>query len=173
VRAFVAIPLDDPIRDALASTVDRLATAGADVRWVTRESMHITLKFLGEVSDTGALRASFRQIRLPPVELAIAGLGHFGRRVIWAGCRGDLRPLASAIDERATALGVPREEHPFSAHVTVGRVKSARQIVALLDRLPGDHPFGKQTARAFVMYKSTLTPKGPIYEAIETFPLNP
>jgi len=173
VRAFVAIDIDEPIRDALVRTTGRLPAAG--VRWV--RDHHVTLKFLGEVSDEQAsrLRDLLRAHRQAPMEIEIRGLGHFDRRVIWAGCRGDLAALsrlAGAVDKAAAAVQVEPERFPYSPHITIGRAKSPKGARELCARLPPDEPFGSLSVRSFVLYKSTLTPKGPIYEGVERFALH-
>lgn len=179
MRAFVAIPIDEPVRDELVRAVDPLKRAGADVRWVSRENLHVSLKFLGDLDDAQAdrLRNLLRAERAATRPLEVRGLGRFpprgAPRVVWAGCRGDLAPLARAVERAAEAVGVPPEDRDFTAHVTLGRVKSATNARALSDRIAAaaDQPFGSQTLRALVLYKSTLTPDGPVYEELETFAL--
>lgn len=184
MRSFVAVEVDSSVKDALLRIIDRLRRVPADVRWVARENMHLTLKFLGEIDEAQAAR--LRELlrvetsRFAPLELEFVGLGRFppqgAPRVVWAGCRGDvdkLKGLAAAVERTAKETGVPPEERPFSAHLTIGRVKSPRSGRALADAIAGfaDDPFGKQTVRSFTLYKSTLTPDGPIYEAVERFEL--
>jgi 2'-5' RNA ligase len=185
VRAFVAIPIDEPVKDALVRAIDPLKRAGADVRWVSRETMHITLWFLGEIDS--AQEDRFRNLaraeaaKSPALSIDLCGLGQFpprgAPRVVWAGCRGPdvakLEALAGVIGNAAKTIGVPPDPHPWNAHVTIGRVKSPKNARTLSDRIAAaaDQPFGSQTVRAFVLYKSTLTPDGPIYEELETFAL--
>ncbi len=175
MRAFVAIPLDEPVKDALVRAADMLRPGVGNVRWANRETMHVTLKFLGEINaaQCDRMRSLLRETRQRATEIEIRGVGHFAGRVVWAGCQGDLAALASAIERAAVTIGVPPEARAFHAHVTLGRSRSAqvdRSLAALLESHKDD-PIAKQTANAFVMYKSTLTPKGPIYEVIETFAL--
>ncbi len=173
MRAFVAIPLDAPVKDALVRVARTLRPAGANVRWVDRETMHVTLKFLGDIDSVRCARMQslLGDIRLDPVELDVRGVGYFGGRVVWVACRGPLDALASAIDRAAVTIGASPAEHPFHAHITIGRSRSARidGELARQIELRKDEPIGRQTAKAFVMYKSTLTPNGPIHDVVESF----
>ena len=114
------------------------------------------------------------------MELTYEGVGTFPERgvprVVWAGCAGDLAKLAAlagAIERCAEQVGVPRERHPFAAHLTLGRVKSERNVKRLMSAIEHQRhvPLGKGDVKEFVLYKSTLTDKSPVYEAIATFPL--
>jgi 2'-5' RNA ligase len=185
MRAFVALPTDEPIRDALSRMIERLRRVDADVRWVDPQSLHVTLKFLGWIEDDQL--AKIRELlrtdaaRFTPLQIEFHGLGQFPPRgiprVVWAGCRGDvekLAGLAGAVERAAVAIGVePDTRLPFSPHLTIGRVKSSRGARALAEQIAAkaDEPFGRQTVASIILFKSTLTPKGPIYETIESFPL--
>jgi 2'-5' RNA ligase len=96
--------------------------------------------------------------------------------VVWAGCSGDLEKaagLAGAVERAAERVGVPREGRPFVAHVTLGRVKSDRGLRTLQAAIGNQRQadFGRDEAGAFALYRSTLTPEGPVYEELERFAL--
>ena len=184
-RAFVAIPLPDAVRGRLGSIQDRLRPAQADVKWVKPDQLHVTLKFLGELSDAarasleGGLRAA--AAAAAPLDLAVRGLGTFpasgAPRVVWAGVAeatpGRLAALAAAVEAAAAAVGFPAENRPFAAHVTLGRGKSprnARALRPLLERRP-EPEAGSFRADAFVLYRSDLSPQGPTYTEAGRFPL--
>ncbi|MBI2933255.1 MAG: RNA 2',3'-cyclic phosphodiesterase [Planctomycetes bacterium] len=183
MRVFVAVAIDELIKDELARTIERLRRSGADVNWVVRENLHLTIKFLGWVEDEplGRLRDTLRleAARFSPMELEFHGLGRFPPRgtprVVWAGCRGDLAGLAGAIDRAAASIGVPAETRSFAAHLTLGRVKSAGGARDLTNQIAAcaGTVFGKQTVRGVALVKSTLTANGPIYDVVETFSLAP
>ncbi|HLF94739.1 MAG TPA: 2'-5' RNA ligase family protein, partial [Planctomycetota bacterium] len=97
-------------------------------------------------------------------------------RTVWAGATGDLGKLAglaAAVERAAEQVGVPREGRPFVAHVTLGRVRSLcdpGRFHALIDA-QSRVPLGDDVVGEFVLFRSTLTPLGPVYEAIARFPL--
>jgi len=134
LRAFIAIKIADGIKENLLSAVGRLGAAGADAKWVERQNIHLTLKFLGNITKEGAgelaklLRENAKAVN--PFEIKVSGVGTFplkgAPRVVWAGCSNEeiLKSLASAIESSAEKIGVPKEERKFSAHITIGRVKS-------------------------------------------------
>jgi len=184
VRCFVAIPLPPPVRKLLVRVQEALRRADAHVKWVEEENLHLSLKFLGDLGEdavaalTGSL--SIEAVQWPPMDLSYEGVGTFPDRglprVVWAGCAGDLPKLAAlagAIERCAEQVGVPRERHPFAAHLTLGRVKSDRNMKQLLSAI--DHqrqvPLGRDTVKEFVLYRSILSDQAPVYEPLATFPL--
>jgi len=186
MRCFVAVPVADAVRDLLVRVQETLRRADAAVKWVERENLHLTLKFLGELDEgrvdalKGLLAAEAARWR--PMTLRYAGIGTFPEggvpRVVWAGATGDverLAGLASAVERHAEAVGVPRERHPFVAHLTIGRVKSDRNVKRLLAAIEPQRqvPLGRDGIASFTLLRSTLGSAGPVYDALETFPLGP
>ncbi len=163
----------------LAEMQGALRKFGADVRWTAIPSIHLTLKFLGEMDPAvlpelkGALRALSAS---DPFTLRLEGMGAFPTlqrpRVIWCGIEGD-RPALSLLQENVEMAcvnaGFEKEDRPFQPHLTLGRVQGKRNLQALVDyiriaRSPGcefvvDH---------FRIYRSTLTPQGAIYDVLES-----
>lgn len=172
MRCFAAIDIPGELRARLAELQDVLRRAEADVRWVARDSLHLTLAFYGEQDAAGVERLSTSlaaaAAATAPLRLTVEGAGAFPERgeprVVWAGCKGDLRELAAL----AAAAGPP-DEHPFVAHVTIGRVKSARNTARLREALRAGM-LGAFEAAELVLYRSTLRPSGPVYERIAAFP---
>jgi 2'-5' RNA ligase len=184
-RAFLAIPLPDPIRERLAAAQDLLRPAGADVKWVEPELLHVTLKFLGDLTDEarGTIEPGLRAAAAAaaPIELAVRGLGAFPPtgppRVVWAGLREadgrlTLAGVARAVETAAAGAGFPPEGRPFAAHVTLGRVKSRRNAEALraLIEREGAAEAGAFRADALVLFRSDLSPRGPTYTVAERYP---
>jgi 2'-5' RNA ligase len=177
MRAFVALPLCDEVRSLAARLQGELGRAEADVRWTPEAQMHLTLKFLGEIDDAQEARIAAALAaevpRRPPMTLEFSGLGSFPPkgppRVIWAGVRGDvgrLAELAALVERAAEEAGVPREDRPYTPHLTLGRVRSARnlrRLEAALGRL-GDADLGRQEADEVVLYASTMAPSGAVHE---------
>lgn len=177
----MAVELEEEIRGNLAAASRELSALPADVKWVGRDSFHITLQFLGEVSPrilpqlSGAIRDSAAVAR--PFSLTVSGIGTFpaGRRpkVIWAGGQAPQVLLTQQrLAENLARLGfVP--DRSFSPHVTLGRVRSPRNLAPLLEALPryAGRAFGQQHVEAIALMESRLTPAGAIYTRVQAFPL--
>ena len=181
MRCFVAIPVSARLRAAVVRLQDELRRAGADVRWEKEENFHLTLKYLGEM-DEGQVRAIRAELldeagRRAPFTLEYAGMGAFLDqglpRVVWIGGSDDVRDLAAAVELHAEAAGVPREGRPYTAHLTIGRVRSGRNAEALLAAIEERKsvPIGTDRVESIVLMRSTLNPAGSIYEEVARFPL--
>jgi 2'-5' RNA ligase len=184
MRCFVAVALPPEVRGHLVRVQDILRRSDPDVKWVEAENLHLSLKFLGDVDDEPLARLkgmlSIEALRWPRLRLTYAGIGTFPEhgtpRVLWAGCSGDLERLAGlagAVERAAETVGVPREHRPFVAHLTIGRVRSDRNLKRLKAALENQRevPLGSDDVAGFVLMKSTVTNKGPIYEELATYPL--
>ena len=135
IRSFIAIPVPSAGIQALDDAVKRLdSDLGRSVRWVRPESIHLTLKFMGDIQPEMAERVLDAlppvAARFSPIGLSISGMGVFPNprrpRVLWAGVHGDLETLSAlqlAIDEAVGKLGLPKEQRAFSPHLTLGRVR--------------------------------------------------
>jgi 2'-5' RNA ligase len=183
MRLFVAVNLPSEVRERLAAEQDRLRHAQADVSWVRAENIHVTLKFLGETEEK-------RLDRIPPALLEVArgiapfsvqvsGLGSFGGRVprvVWVGIQEGAEPLsrlAKDVEAAMGRLGFPKEKRGFTAHITLGRVRSARNAEALLTALAQTEtgPFGSVEVHQFELMQSELRPTGSVYTVLAEFPL--
>jgi 2'-5' RNA ligase len=176
VRAFVAILLDDAVRRELGEAIERLRPVARDVAWVAPGNLHLTLKFLGEVPEAliksvaGALGEA--SVAADPFEARIHGLGAFpsaGRpRVVWAGVTegaAEMIALVRRIDTVLVPLGFPRDERPFSPHVTLGRVRRPERNLALTDALENAaaREFGQMRVPSASLMQSGLGPRGARY----------
>ena len=185
VRLFVACELPDDVRDALGRIqADLRRMAGDSLRWVRPESIHVTLKFLGEVDATrvGDITAALAAA-IEPFELRVrpATLGTFGGdrlRVVWVGLEGAtdaLAALAARVEGALEPLGFPREQRPFAAHLTLARapdhvpVEERRQLAALARRYQPP-PLPSMTLRQVALMRSTLGPGGSLYSRLAAFP---
>jgi len=161
-----------------------LKNTGARAKWVRPENVHITLRFLGEISEEKSREVcdSLRDGLENESEftLKIAGLGAFpnARRpnVVWLGIEsadGRLGRLKKAVDKAILPCGFEPETRAYTPHLTVGRTKS-RKGAELLTRLLEDESgfeLGSMEAAEVHLVKSTLTPSGPIYDTMERFVL--
>jgi 2'-5' RNA ligase len=183
MRTFVAIELPPEIKGALARLQEQLKSSGADVKWVEPENIHLTLKFLGERDEKKI--AKITQIleetakNKNPFQIRISSLGAFPKvdfpRVIWVGIdKGDneTKEIAEGLEEKIAQIGIPKEERPFSSHITIGRVRSpvnrqnlVRDLKNLENKLGGQNL--EFTVTKTTLFKSTLTPKGPLYEVLK------
>ncbi len=186
VRTFLAINLPDRQIHQLSEAVEQWRRYRAAVRWTTASRLHLTLKFLGDVPEDmlPVISSACRQVagRSRPFELHMGTTGTFPSmkrpRVLWVGLTSPsgrpLHTLQEALETSLEGVGLPRDERPFSPHVTVGRVKSGRNIRQLMETFmayePDRSPF---TVDSFALYSSTLTPKGPIYRQIDRFVFMP
>ena len=187
LRAFIAIEIPAEIKKAIAyQTAGLQTTTGRAVRWVSAENTHLTLKFIGELSDASVgllsqvLQAECSQFE--PFEISVRGIGSFPSRhrprVIWVGLDAppELTRLQTRIEAAAARLGYAPEERPFSPHLTVGRVREQasveemNKIEAGLAALKVGE-LGCFTARSVTLFKSDLRPSGPIYTPLFGAPI--
>ena len=172
----MAVAISDAVRCKLTEIQARLKQTGADIGWIAPANIHLTILFLGTVfeSQASALAAATDEIAsaYQPCTLEVKGLGYFGRaqspRVIWAGLTGNLQPLLVLQGEIAAAAkrtGIFPDAKPFHPHLTIGRVRSARNVGALLTVLEPcrDTAFGTITIDRVLLMKSELTARGAIY----------
>lgn len=179
-RTFIAVEIDERTAGRTAAIIERLRTAGADVNWVAPRNLHLTLKFLGDVPNEllPAVAAAVQEAvqRVPPFTLEICGLGafpHIARpRTIWLGAGqggAEMQRLAEAVDQALRPLGFAPEARGYTTHLTIGRVRrpsAALQSLSELMQRQGDQAAGVVAIEEVVMMASTLTPRGPIYEAL-------
>ena len=178
---FVAVHLTDEIRARLASVQERLRRAQADVSWVKPDNLHITLKFLGEVEPKrlDRIRTALTEVAqgVAPFSLEVAGMGAFGGRVprvVWVGAQAgsaQLTELARRVEDSLGRVGFPKEKRGFTAHFTLGRVRSPRNVESLLAALREEpaEGFGAAPVGWFSLMQSELNPSGSIYTELDRF----
>ena len=183
-RAFVAIDLPESVRSALETAQAALKKFEFRVKWVRPESIHLTLKFLGNI-DTARTDAVFNAMTLAaegrhPLTLSPSGIGVFPNvrrpRVIWVGIGGQmdlLKNLQQSLDAHLADLGFPRDSRPFKGHLTLGRVKgkiAAGHMQTALDQLKDHQSDGFGVSR-IILFKSELQPSGAVYTQVRQVPL--
>lgn len=183
VRCFVAVFLHPSLHREIAAVQKRLSHSGADIKWVEPSNLHFTLQFLGEVETNripgiaDALKECVSESY--GFELQLDSLGAFPHlqspRVIWVGVnagREHLRNLMSTVGEAMKMEGFARDSKGFSPHLTIGRVRSLRNLKPLLEKLnSGTSVTGKMEVTEIHFTASELTPRGPIYSPIDVIPL--
>jgi RNA 2',3'-cyclic 3'-phosphodiesterase len=193
MRIFIALDIDDAIRTRLQLFLDGVRGFAPDARWVRPESMHVTLKFVGEKSfeSVEEIKQALAAIQAGAIEISFRGYGFFptskAPRVFWIGIAAgpELAALAKLVDEATAAVDVPREEHEFSPHLTLARRGGSgaprwrkgdgpnpafHHLQERLAAMPALE-FGTMTAREFFLYQSQLMPGGARYTKIAGFGL--
>ncbi len=186
IRAFIAINLDPEIRGYLSSLQQNLNLDAAKVKvnWVEEKNLHLTLKFLGNISPS--------QIELIEIELKkitsqypsffiklLPEIGVFPSykmpRVIWVGIKegaAELTEIYNLVETRLYKKGFPRESKNFSTHITLGRVKYLKDKDSLIRSLKSIHLDSfSQKVKSIELMESKLTPQGPLYGIIRQYPL--
>lgn len=184
MRAFVAVELPAAVRDEVARRADAVSSDLPAARWVRRESLHLTLHFLGEVTPKAVERLAGPLgeacARTPVLTAGLAGGGCFPprrpARVAWAGI-GPVEPLC-ALQARVAAavdrpLGLEPERRPFSPHVTVARCRRPwpRAAVERFERAFAGAVGGPFEVRSAALMESRLGPSGARYRRVAAYPL--
>jgi 2'-5' RNA ligase len=184
IRTFVAVRLPETTRELLAGIAKQLADSEADVKWVLAGNFHITLKFLGDVDvdrlDDVYEAGNVAIERTSPFEIVLSGVGAFPKpsrpNIIWVGISSgstQLLGMAQRMEDSFEHIGFPKEDRPFSPHITIGRTRSSRavdRLVETIERLRDQH-VDSFNAESVVVYKSELRSAGPIYTALKEYPL--
>ncbi len=177
-RCFVAVEVDEPqLRAALRRVQEALVATGADLKAVEEENIHVTLKFLGEITEERTTRVTelIRGIAFKPFTLDFRGVGVFPSlsrpSVIWAGVAGDASEMLTVFTELESelkALGFEPERRPFQPHVTLCRVRGGYKRAELAEAVEAMayEKFGLQRVEHIYLKKSLLTRSGPIYSNI-------
>ncbi len=194
MRLFIALDIDDGIRTRIQRFVEGVSGFASEARWVRPELMHVTLKFIGEkpAEAVEEIKRGVSAVQGKPFEISFRGYGFFptakSARVFWVGIEAgpQLASLATAVDRATSALGVPKEQHPYSPHLTLARGEGRsgapgrqkedlpnRGFHKLQGKLAAMPPpeFGTMTAREFFLYQSQLMRGGARYTKIERFGL--
>jgi len=194
MRLFIALDIDDPIRQRITRFFEGVHPFARDARWVKPESLHVTLKFIGEQPEPAVER--IKQVlattigEVAPIEFR--GFGFFptpkSARVFWIGMETgpQLATLAAGIDEKLSPLGIAKVERAYSPHLTLARApggsgaphrrkedKPNRVFQCLQEKLAAlpAPEFGSMTPQEFFLYQSHLSPKGSTYTKLMRFPL--
>jgi 2'-5' RNA ligase len=194
MRVFVAIDLQHEIREKIARFLEGVREFAPDARWANPESLHITLKFIGEQKpeQVAAVTEHLQSVVGRKVEIQVGGYGFFptakAPRVFWLGIQAgpELTEVAASIDSALAELKIPREDRPFSPHLTLARggagsgspkwrkTDGTNSTFATLQKrlfALSELDFGTMTAREFFLYQSQLSPGGSKYTKLHSFPL--
>ena len=183
MRAFIAVDLDDPVIEKICSTIGVLKSRITEMRWLKKENLHLTLKFLGNIAESqveSIVAALGPPLRLfSPCPVSAKGLGVFPDfrrpKILWVGLSGDrLVDLAAKVESALVPLGFVPENRVFTPHLTIGRwressrpAKNLRQEIASWN----DFEFGACAVRQIVLFQSVLKPEGASYRELRTIQL--
>lgn len=194
MRTFVALDIDDSIRERIARFMDGVREFASGARWVQPESLHVTLKFIGEkqAEMVDDIKRALSAVHCEAIPITFRGYGFFptpkAPRVFWVGIESgpQLAALAKAIDEITSGLGVEKERHSFSPHLTLARGgggsgaprwrkgdrpnQQFQQLQQRLEALPSPE-FGTMAAREFFLFESQLLRGGARYTKLARFAL--
>lgn len=186
LKLFTGVNLGSALRANAAALQQQLATCGANVKWVEKENLHITINFLGEVEDRelhGICRVLTSVGKAEaPFRLGLAGVGAFPTirrpKVIWAGIADGADSLArihAASEPRLLEMGVyRREERAYTPHLTLGRTKDEvdGQLIASELSKYADWHGGDCYVEELLLFTSELRREGPVYSVAARSPLS-
>ncbi|MDP8011655.1 MAG: RNA 2',3'-cyclic phosphodiesterase [Thermoplasmata archaeon] len=169
MRSFIGIKV--PENEKITSFQNELKNRFR-IKLVEAENLHITLKFLGEIDEKNLdkIIKALRMLEFEKFKVIMKGAGAFPKennaRVIWIGLISkELNDLGETVSTILKNYG----DEKFSPHLTVGRLKTPENTIEVLSKYK-NFEFGNIIVESFEIYKSTLTPQGPLYEEIEKFP---
>ena len=179
IRVFIAIELNKETQSYLSNIQSELKETKADVKWVKSENIHLTLKFLGniDVSRITQIKKILTELSQENTEFIteLCDIGAFPKkehpRVIWIAIEKNqdkIIKIVADLEERLRELGIAKEDRPFIAHLTLGRVKSNLNRLKLVEKLKNINISQRHSliVNKLTLFKSTLTPDGPIYQAL-------
>ena len=186
MRLFVAIDLTDDARSAIVTVQKRVASelgSGAALRLVRPEHLHLTLVFIGEVFESQGPPIADRMaadIDHRPFDIVFGGVGVFppqgAPRILWLGVTdgvGDATAVQQKVAERLEAIGVEREQRPFSPHLTLGRWRDSRPSEARCAVAQQFGTIARVPVASVTLYQSHLSSTGPTYTVLRRTPLVP
>jgi len=183
VRCFLAVDVkDEKVLTNIEKVQRKLEDSGSELKLVSKENLHFTLKFLGEVEEERIkdIIRVLKDVEFSKFKSTYKGMGVFPNffriNVIWVGVdlvsEVKFKELNFILEEKLYNLGFPKDRS-FVPHLTISRVKSNKnkdKLVSII-REYEDYEFGSEEVKSFVLKKSLLTPKGPIYSNLAEFPL--
>lgn len=176
MRLFIAIGLPDGIKEYIAGIHGKISFDSNKLKFVRKDQLHLTLKFLGEVQPNGLdeIKNNLKRAKFASFSVVLGNIGVFQREndtmVIWVGLKPEepILNLQKNIDESLKKLF--KKEKNFKAHLTLARVKYASNKEEFIKKLKNLNIENKKIEiDKFKLVKSTLTKEGPVYEDLETF----
>ncbi|GJQ59877.1 MAG: RNA 2',3'-cyclic phosphodiesterase [Candidatus Scalindua sp. AMX11] len=184
LRLFIAIEIEKRIKERILEFLNQLKETDVRIRWMAYENLHVTVKFIGDVDPIilPSLVKSLESVasRCRPFRIQIGNVAVFPTakrpRILFVGLGDKENNLVNIFEEVETEIeefGIKRELRKYVGHITIGRIKSQKNIHKILELLPSysDRFFGQETVNHITLKQSELTPKGPIYSTLNRFTL--
>lgn len=181
VRTFIAVLIEEELKRRLANIQDEVKIQTGAIRWVAPDNLHVTIKFLGNVPAerlTNVFEAVEHAARkVESFRLSLGRVGGFPNlsrpRVVWVGVEAgeeELGRLAEAVEACLASVGFQREEKPFRAHITIGRLREGQRAPDLSELRAQNKPAvsADQQVHAVAVMGSDLTPAGPVYSVLKS-----
>jgi len=181
IRSFMAFDIEnDSVLKRMTEAQAILTKSGADLKLVEPKNIHVTLRFLGDITPNTVEKIfeEMKTVQFVPFDIKIQGVGAFPTsryaRVVWAGISegaSDLRSIFSQLEPRLCGLGFSPDSKGFSPHLTIARVRSGRnkaELSRVIDENSG-FEFGTIRGECLRLKRSVLMPKGPIYSTQREF----
>ena len=182
MRIFIALDIPNDIRARMIEYLERARLLAPAARWARPEALHVTLKFIGEVSDTLVrnMKTALSTVKAAPFQIMFRDAGFFpgpkSPRVFWIGVQGEqaLPQLAATVDTALAKIGIAREDKGYHPHLTLARAGPAGSLKQLLPLVSAEaaQRFGTMTAQEFWMYRSEPQRGGSRYTKLERFGLS-
>src|SRR5215467_4464421 len=178
MRLFIAVDLPDNVRQQLGHIQQALRPLTDSARWVAPESIHITLKFLGEVPEKQIenVDSALAGLSWKPFTVTVRGVGFFpgnrSPRVFWAGLEAPtMKDMAEEVDARMERLGFDKEKRAFRPHITLARARDNRIDSSLVTASEAyqEYDFGSFVADRVFLFQSTLKSSGAVYEKLKEY----
>jgi 2'-5' RNA ligase len=178
MRVFLSISLPDEVKAQLMAAIQRLTPLAIDVKWYTKDQLHLTLAFLGEVPPAILPYVTAATDRVcaavPPFTCHVTGLGFFGTKrnpqTLWAGVEesSELALLHEMLWKGLKKFGYENGEPDFHPHITFGRCRESARNRAVIEAMDADtaSDFGEWEVARVSLFESRATPRGPVYRAL-------
>jgi 2'-5' RNA ligase len=173
VRTFIAIPLSEELKRAIGRVQRELADALPEMRWVKPETIHLTLAFLGDISQDSLENVASSMLSIgdlfAPFEVRVAGLGAFPSparpRVVWLGLEecAPLLQLQAVLTEKLVSAGLPGDNRPFTPHLTLGRTRHRAPAADRVFERYQAVPIGTLAVNNIVLFESRLQSGGAVH----------
>ncbi len=181
IRSFIAFDMEnEQVLSRLTAAQKLLQETGADLKFVAPQNIHVTVRFLGDISPimVDKIHEALKNVKFSPFSIQLCGLGVFPSlnypRVVWAGMTEgveELKSIFSQLEPQIRALGFAADAYGFSPHLTIARVRSGtnKQLLAEFVTKKSDYDFGTIKANCLRLKRSQLSPKGPTYSTLREF----
>ena len=185
IRTFIAIDTPETVSEVALLLKSSVKANQKAVKWVRKENIHITLRFIGPTApgEVDKINRLLREIsgQNSDLSLTVSGTGCFPKkerpRILWLGVNGDvaeLKLLVEMIRSEMDQLGYPQEEHNYSSHITIGRIRYPQKVTPdITDFLTAQYEPVLWNVPKIILYQSELLPSGPLYSILGTHSLKP